>query len=62
MANSKEKWSAPVLLVIARNKPEEQVLATCKVAGKFGPYSQGQPIHGCGRETGTNKCWGFEGS
>lgn len=36
---SKKKWSTPKLIVLARGKPEEYVLETCKVVGGGGKHS-----------------------
>ena len=41
MATNKrcKKWVAPELLVMVRNKPEEDVLTSCKTSSGGGPQS-----------------------
>ena len=38
--NKKGKWSKPKLIVLARGKPEERVLAYCKADPGAGPGSR----------------------
>jgi hypothetical protein len=37
METEKKQWTKPELIVLVRNKPEEAVLATCKMFGVGGP-------------------------
>jgi len=35
MAENKKEWITPELIVLVRSKPEEAVLAVCKLEGDF---------------------------
>lgn len=37
----KKKWEKPKLIVLARGRPEEFVLGSCKTAGTEGPTGAG---------------------
>ena len=55
MKNTKKTWSKPELIVLVRGKPEEAVLAGCKLdfptgvspPGKWGPRITGITGHPC---------------
>ena len=51
----RKKWSKPKLLVLVRGKPEEMVLAGCKVW--HGPVAYGTLVVNCVSTGGASAYW-----
>jgi hypothetical protein len=45
MAFTKKEWFRPELIVLARNKPEEAVLESCKFGEAIGPQRISGRLH-----------------
>jgi hypothetical protein len=54
MTDRKKAWITPELIVLVRNKPEEQVLTSCKTNGQTSSVSTFQT--GCKDEFGCPDC------
>jgi hypothetical protein len=56
MVESKKEWSEPELIVLVRNKPEESVLATCKLSSGGGTGPVGYNIACKGYDASCTQC------
>jgi hypothetical protein len=48
MAAEKKTWLRPELVVLVRGRPEEAVLAGCKIGGSSGPANHNKACRGKG--------------
>jgi len=57
MSAQKRQWSKPQLIVLGRGKPEENVLAACKITGGNGAIKKD-----CRAQSGLGACSSTVGS
>ncbi len=55
MHNEKKIWEKPQMIILTRNRPEENVLTHCKVIGSGPSYPEGAQQDGCNNIT-TGNC------